>query len=262
MQKVHYAFDFLKYKLTASHKKGHGIHSPFVFRLIHEVFSDALQHNEYREIEKLRREMKKRNETFFMNDFGAKGYEKSRKRRLKSFVSMASVPPKYGKLLAQLVRHFNMENILEFGTGTGLSTLYLAKGSSQKRIMTMEGDKYIASLAVKNFEWMKEDRIDVTIGSFDKVLDQCLDKMEKLDFVFFDGNHKKEPTIAYFETCLKKIHPGTLFVFDDIHWSSEMKSAWTYIKKHEKVKVTVDIFRMGLVFFQEGLQKQDFIVKF
>ena len=80
--------------------------------------------------------------------------------------------------------------------------------------------------------------------------------------MFFDGNHQEKPTIEYFEACLAKAHNETLFIFDDIHWSEGMEKAWDYIKSHEKVTVTIDLFFIGLVFFRKEQAKQDFVIRY
>jgi hypothetical protein len=79
-----------------------------------------------------------------------------------------------------------------------------------------------------------------------------------VDFAFFDGNHRYEPTLRYFELCLAHRTDNSVFVFDDIHWSEEMERAWEAIKAHPDVTITVDLFYIGLVFFRKGRPKQHF----
>ena len=62
--------------------------------------------------------------------------------------------------------------------------------------------------------------------------------------------------------CLDKVHSKSVFVFDDINWSEGMKRAWNEIKNHPKVTVTIDLFMMGLVFFDPDLSKQDFVLRY
>jgi len=40
-----------------------------------------------------------------------------------------------------------------------------------------------------------------------------------------------------------------------------MKSAWSEIKKHPKVTVTVDIFYWGIVFFRKEQEKEHFKIR-
>ena len=41
-----------------------------------------------------------------------------------------------------------------------------------------------------------------------------------------------------------------------------MEKAWDYIKSHEKVTVTIDLFFIGLVFFRKEQAKQDFVIRY
>ena len=86
-------------------------------------------------------------------------------------------------------------------------------------------------------------------------------KIFKSNFIFFDGNHSKKATLDYFELVLPTITNETLWIFDDIHWSAEMKQTWEIIKKHPKVTVTIDTFQWGFVFFRQEQPKEHFIIR-
>jgi predicted O-methyltransferase YrrM len=88
-----------------------------------------------------------------------------------------------------------------------------------------------------------------------------IDTLDTVDFVFVDGNHQKQATLNYFEWCLPKVTENTLLIFDDIYWSEGMKEAWTQIKAHPDVTVTIDLFWIGLVYFRKGQVKEDFLVR-
>jgi predicted O-methyltransferase YrrM len=140
--------------------------------------------------------------------------------------------------------------------------MYLKKPLPQSKMVTIEGCATLASVAEEAFQQVGIENVDVMVGNFDVVLKEALDKFETLDFVFFDGNHRKEPTLRYFNQCVEKINPNTVFVFDDIHWSNGMQQAWEAIKADKRVSVTMDIFWLGFVFFRKGIAKQDFVVKY
>ncbi len=69
--------------------------------------------------------------------------------------------------------------------------------------------------------------------------------------VFIDGNHRKDPVISYFNQIAEMSDRNTVIIIDDIYSSAEMEEAWSEIKDHSKVTLTIDIFRMGIVFFRE-----------
>ena len=68
-------------------------------------------------------------------------------------------------------------------------------------------------------------------------------------------------TLEYFELLLPTITNDTVWVFDDIHWSKDMEEAWETIKNHPKVKVTIDTFQWGFVFFRDEQEKEHFVVR-
>jgi hypothetical protein len=80
--------------------------------------------------------------------------------------------------------------------------------------------------------------------------------------VFIDGNHRKEPTVEYFNRMTELSDNNTVIVIDDIYYSPEMSDAWKEIKQNEKVSFTIDIFRMGIVFFREGMTRLDYIIRY
>ncbi len=91
---------------------------------------------------------------------------------------------------------------------------------------------------------------------------KSLKKKEKIDLAFIDGNHRRDATLDYFLSLLKKSTNTSIFIFDDIHWSSEMEEAWKQIQEHDSVTLTVDFFFIGIVFFNPDFKvKQHFTNK-
>ena len=76
------------------------------------------------------------------------------------------------------------------------------------------------------------------------------------------GNHQKHATIKYYEECLKYAENNTLFIFDDIYWSSGMEKAWEHIKKHTKTRVSIDLFFIGIIFIKKELSNEHFKIRF
>jgi predicted O-methyltransferase YrrM len=171
-------------------------------------------------------------------------------------------PARYGQLLFRLVNHFKPRYILELGTSLGITTMYLALPYKSTNVVTLEGSDSTASIAQRNFSKAGVKNITVITGELGNTLKETVNHLSPLDFVYFDANHRKEPTLNYFLTCLSYHHENTVFVFDDIYWSSGMKNAWTEIKTHPEVTLTIDLFSVGLVFFRKGIRKQNFKLRF
>jgi predicted O-methyltransferase YrrM len=239
------------------------LHSPFAYRFYNEVIKNGIFYPQYSHIERVRKDMIGHSRFIKRRDMGARAKEipcDQRFVRVKDVARRSSISPMKGRFLFRLTRDLNPKNILELGTAFGISALYMANAAPRSRIITIEGCLDSAHLAEENFEMAGTKNIKVLAGTFEKKLPLVWEEMPVPDMVFFDGNHKKGPTLRYFEECLQHIHPGTVFIFDDIHWSSGMESAWKEIRNHPSVKVTIDLYYMGIVFFREELSKEDYIL--
>ncbi len=263
MKRIKLIIRYLKY--LHSSKTKYKIHSPFVYDILTNVFEDKQHYAAYDIVNETEKSLLQNNSPVEVVDFGALADKKKYVtyiRKVKKVTRKTRQPKKMAFLLFRLVNYFKPKNIVELGTSVGLSSLLMSLGSPQSKITTIEGCANLASIAETKFNKLGVNNVDIKIGNFDVVLPKVLKRINTLDFVFFDGNHRKDPTIKYFRECLPVINNSTVFVFDDIHWSHEMEEAWEYIRQHSKVTVTIDVFYMGLVFFKKELSKQDFIIRF
>lgn len=239
--------------------KLHGVHSPFVFGLFHNVLHHSGHFAAYHSVEALRHELLNDDRQLQVTDFGAGSrHSNQRSRKVKDIARTSAKAAKYGQLLFRLVNHFQPETILELGTSLGLTTSYLAEARKEGRIYTFEGCPSIARVARDNFSKQGYKNIEVVEGNLDDTLEQRLQQLDKIDFAFLDGNHRYEPTLRYFKNCLAKSHSDTVLVLDDIYWSSGMKRAWQEVKRHPQVRQTVDLYFVGLVFFRPQQPKEHF----
>jgi|ERR1035438_9702893 predicted O-methyltransferase YrrM len=241
------------------------LHSPFVYKIYSQILKDKTIYPEYQVLDSLWIKLLSDQSFTTRTDFGANAPVVHSKKNLlpvKTIAKRFSVSSHYGRLLFRLSKYFRPHMTLELGTSLGISTAYMSLGNPEGRVITIEGCDEIAKGAGKNFEWLGLTNIDQRIGNFDHVLPGVLNETSTLDLIFIDGNHKKEATLDYFQQCLQHTGNNSVLVFDDIHWSEGMKEAWNEIKLHSRVKVTIDLFRMGLVFFRDELSKEDFILRF
>lgn len=257
--KLHQALQYCKYLIRCIKQKQ--VSSVFIQQLIEDVFKEKAKFYAFDEIEALRAKLLLTEKVIKVNDLGAgsKSTSKSR-RKINQIAKTAIKAPKNSQVLYRLVHKFKPKQILELGTSFGITTSYLAKATKKATITTIEGSAEIAKIAQVNFSKLNIKNISQIIGNFDHTLDDVIDSTSDLDFVFFDGNHRKEPTLRYFLNCLEKVNKNSIFVFDDIYWSAEMTNAWIEIKKHTKVAFTIDCFEMGIVFFDENKGNGHFTV--
>ena len=261
MSKLKFIAKYVKYRFQSGN--AHDIHSPYLFEFYNNVINDESPFYIYEDIESIRAKLLLTEMEISIDDHGAGSrVNSSSNRKIKDIAKNTLKAAKYGQLLFRLVNHFKPKTILELGTSLGVSTLYLAGPSKKIKVVTVEGCLNAAKVAQINFDKIGFENIELVNNTFEAFLPAYLKTVKELDFVFFDGNHQKEATINYFNWCVEKANNETVFVFDDIHWSSGMSEAWEVIKSHPKVTSSINLFFVGIVFFNKDLSKEDFILKF
>ncbi|MFF5384048.1 O-methyltransferase [Pedobacter suwonensis] len=253
--------DYLKHRLTA--KSRHGTHSPFVYKLADEVIYDFNDKSEYKNIEEQRKKLFNDDSVITVTDLGAGSLlNKNRTKKVSQIAKNALKSPRLAKLIYRLAKNTKAKSAIELGTCLGITTAYLAKTDAQTEVTTIEGCPQTAEVARKNFQELNLENIELHVGNFDLILPDIIARQPRLDFVYIDGNHRKDATLNYFKWCLPKVTENSLLIFDDIYWSEGMKEAWTEIKNHPDVTVTIDLFWIGLVYFKKGQAKEHFKLKF
>jgi predicted O-methyltransferase YrrM len=255
---------YLKYYLGSSNGKGHGTHSPFIFEFITKILNDKTVYPEYGTVEDLRNRLLADKTILNVEDLGAgSSVSAGQQRTVASMAKNAAKPKKYGQLLFRMARQYQPRTILELGTSLGITASYLSLADPSADLVTLEGASEIAALAKNNLEKLGSKNCSVIKGNFDDTLSRSLEKLSSVDLAFIDGNHRREPTLRYFEQLLAKTNNESILVFDDIHWSAEMEEAWETIKKHPSVRCTIDLFFIGIVVFRrEFHEKQHFSIRF
>ena len=117
------AIKYLRYFLTASNGKGHGTHSPFIFKFITSILNSKEYYPEYETVEAIRQELLLDSSFLEVEDLGAGStISTAEHRTVASIAKNAAKPPKFGQLLFRMVRHYRPQSVLELGTSLGVST--------------------------------------------------------------------------------------------------------------------------------------------
>lgn len=262
MNKFDLIIKYLKYYFKADTR--FGIHSPFLYDFVTNVVNDRKSYSAYRKMKAFHKFMKENDGNIEGKDPGAGSSlaKSGRQRKVREVAKNTGHAWKYQKLLYRIVHYYKPSRIVELGTSVGGSSLIFSLANPLAEIETIEGNPAIAETALESLAAFNASNVHLHGGDFDAVLPKLLDRSNILDFVFFDGNHQKEPTLKYFKMCLQHINNNSIFLFDDINWSEEMQEAWEEIKADPRVRATVDLFMMGLVFFRKELSKQDFVIRY
>ena len=249
-------------KFLWNSKNEHGIHSPFVYHLVTKCFYDKKSRPEYLILKQYRKLLLENKNFIEVKDFGAGSKVfKSNKRKIAKIAKTAGISSKRAELLLRMVGYFQTNSILEIGTSLGLATIALSLGNNKANITTLEGCANTMSIAKNLCNLQNLNNIEFINTEFTSFLINDWVKTQPNSLIYFDGNHSKKATLEYFEILLPTINNESVWIFDDIHWSSEMEEAWELIKNHNKVRVTIDTFQWGIVFFRTEQNKEHFIIR-
>jgi len=250
MNHIRIVFKFVIHFLTAKNTYGFGVHSPFIFHFTKFVIYDKSSYYIFSSIEKIRFSLIKDKKKINFIDFGT---GKSRNMSINKIASKSLKSAKFGQLLYRVSDFCKARNILELGTSFGLTTSYLASSLSTSRIVSLEGSQQIANIAIENFKLLDIGNIKIVVGDINQTLPKVMTDFDQLDLIFIDANHTSEATLSYFDQVLTKTHSNSCIVIDDIHWSLDMEKAWEKIKSNSKVTTSIDLFQVGIVFFNSDL---------
>jgi len=256
--------EYLRYQLLSGYRNGHGIHSPFIYDIVSRVFRNKTDEVVVSKISGLRKELLSDRRMISVNDLGSgsvKASQRERTRKVCDIARYSSIPEKYGILLSNLAREFGGPGIIELGTSLGISSIYMALACPENTIHTIDGCKETLNIAKENFGKAGTENIILHCGSFDDCLPEVLDDKNPPGLVFIDGNHRREPVLKYFDLIARKSSIHTVVVIDDIYLSHEMKDAWHTIMNYSKVSVSIDLYRLGILFFRTGINRSHFIVR-
>lgn len=215
------------------HRKGYGVHSPFAFNLITWVIHEKYPYYKYAGLDKIRKSLIDRKAKRYLNR------------------------PEIDRLLFRLVNRMQPDTIIETGTLTGLTTLYLAGGRENAVCHTFDeesGNEFTTEVLFKGKENIRYHKGNLLVS-----LIAVLSSVASVDFLYIN---EETPVELVFEACLEKVTENSLFIIQGIYRSERKKRWWQKIVADERTGITFDLYDVGLVFFDKRKIKQHYLVNF
>lgn len=215
----------LLYKIR--HHKGHGIHSPFVFNLINRVIEEKTPYYKYEDI------------THYIRNNSDIKYKITKNERL-SF---------------RLVNYFEAKNIMEIGSGKGINTLYLTAPYSDISCICVNSFRVDTRISQRLFNYWERD-----IKLIEE--DRLTQISKKMDCIYINLNeYKKLPDsiIPFLKTiCYDK----TFIIVRGIRTNKRSKTLWKNISEMEGRTAMLDLFNIGIIFFDKSLYRWNYQISF
>ena len=174
------------------------------------------------------------------------------RRSLTEVAHVSSVSPLWGTFLYLCAKAAGSKTILELGTAAGISGCYLASAPSCRRFMTVEGSPERARLAQAHLSQIV-DRFELITASFDAALDGILPGLrDGIDLVFIDGSKKRGENLRLFDRLSAQLNPGSVILFDDIHWSPDLREDWNSLDRRMGLTHVINAGRFGVCVWGGG----------
>jgi len=193
---------YLHYYRVAANAKGHGIHSPFVFKFIQEILNAKIA---LEQIENSAPVAKK-----ILQEIEA--------------ASSSRLSPKIKLLIARLLQSYHPITI------------------------SVTGDK-------KQFE------ADCTINSNATI--ELIESVESVDFAFIGKGQDEAKMLQSANRLIDKMHSNSWVILHGVHADSYMEAAWNQLKQHANIRLTIDLFSIGILFCRKEQKEQEhFIIRY
>lgn len=216
----------LLYKIR--HHRGHGIHSPFVFNLVTKVIEDKKHYDAYEEIQSVLEKMPRRRYRLNRNN----------------------------KLYFRLTNHFKPEKILEIGSGYGINTLCFTASSISSECICLETSKKKYKEA--EFLYGKWNR-KITLFTNEKELPILSEKQDCIFINLLNYNFFSSDLNQY---LLNLSYEKTFIIVEGIRTNKECQMLWRRIMEIESRTAALDLFNIGILFFDAKLYRWDYKISF
>ncbi len=219
------SIQYCYYYATAYNRKGHGIHSPFVYQIIREVLLD--------------------NRFFYaFKDLAAAALKHH-------FHQQFSL--KYYQLLFRFIHFYKPSSIVILSKKSHLAALYIAATNIEQPIWLMEENR--AEMAHLSYNHLFKN-----LDCLDKIWEN---ESEKKHCFYADFSTLDEALKSNIQSILTHQNKSICMVIANPHIHSNANTFYKFLRQSSSVTLSIDLFYISLLFFRpEQLQKEYFSVQY
>ncbi len=234
--------DYLSYVFQSSNR--HGIHSPFVYS-----FTDSILYKQNEPIESIeyqRTQMIQSKSKFFDGN-------------LSQFTDEFTLNSKYTCLLYRISKAYKFTHIREWGLSTGIETNYILypllveskipvkyeyryKSKNQVKRFTNENLIYNYQGEIEGENWSENnERINLELINFTKSLDEVWQAIDEIKTTY---------------------NENTVILITNIRHTDNHYLTWRQISNLKEFSVSIELFRLGILYFRSGQVKEHFTIRY
>lgn len=233
------------------HHGGHGVHSPFAYRLITEVINERRGYYGYDDIALVRKQL-------YQDSLPEiRPGHPSDRWPLGMIARRGAISPKQGKLLFRLANFMGARRIVQLGSGIGLASLYLTYPSREARCVVIERDKSWARIAQNVYERWGRDAICLVPS-----LDNLPDEWGRIDLLVLTSTVSVEEARKAIERVTPRLQGKGMIVVEGLRTDKPRLAFWRWLTEREEMTVTVDLCATGIAILDSKLHKKNYKIYF
>jgi hypothetical protein len=208
---------------AARHRRGFGIHSPFVFQLLENIFFEKYLY------------------------YGYQIAEKADIHTFKTAKNTCSI--KYKRLIFRLANSVRAQKIVLAGASSQDFLYHLAALNAETEIVVYSANE-------ESFGVYGE-----TSPVFRRITHskEAIEMSSSVDMAVFD---MASCNAELLEACLCEAKDTSIFVFLNLYLTTQTVALWQQFCAWRKVRLSIDIFQMGIVWFRPELPEQNYKIAF
>ncbi len=89
------------------------------------------------------------------------------------------------------------------------------------------------------------------------------ESVESINFAFIGAGQDAATMLHNANKLIDKMHPNAWVVLHQIHADADMETAWNTLKKHSNIRLSIDLFTIGILFCRTAQKEQEhFIIRY
>lgn len=206
------------------HHRGHGIHSPFLFALITKVIEEKTPYYAYTDIDNF----------------------------LRTYPILNRRSTKQDRLFFRLVNYFSCRSILEIGSKSGVSVLHLTAPSVDIVYQSVGSTIHPSITNYIQKEWERNTAF----------YSEFIEIGTPQDCIVIDMRGLEKSVNEVYQYASNLIDEKTFIILKNLRTNKHSRSLWNQFRADERVSVSLDLYNLGILFFNPKLFRRNYIISF
>lgn len=97
----------------------------------------------------------------------------------------------------------------------------------------------------------------------DMQTNRTIEPIESIDFAFIGAGQDAVTMLQSANSLIDKMHSNAWVILHQIHADADMETAWNVLKKHSNIRLSIDLFTIGILFCRTAQKEQEhFIIRY